>query len=335
MNKIKSVQVRKMAIRSTNAAAKFFLLLLMVTFIAFLLVLNSPNDPVESYIGRGVTEEERAVIEANWGLDKPPLERYAIWVKNVCKGDFGRSIVYGQPVKTVLSSRVSATFLLLGTAWVLSGIFGFLLGVVAGVFRGSWLDKLIKRFSLLLASAPVFWLGLLFIMLFSVKLKWFPMGLAAPVGVVAEEVTVGDRIYHLVLPAFTLGLTGISKIALHTREKMIDILNSDYMVFAKARGEGLWTSVRRHGVRNILLPAITLQFNSINELFSGSVLAEQVFSYPGLGNAATTAGLNGDANLLLAVTLVSSIIVFGGNLIAELLYGVLDPQIREGRRNVE
>lgn len=319
--------------RAFGSVGKFLLMMLAVTLTAFLLVLHSPNDPVESYVGRGVTSEERAVIEANWGLDRSPVERYLLWLKNIMHGDFGQSIVYGQPVKTVLASRVQATLMLLVTAWLLSGVLGFALGILAGVKRGTWIDRIIKNFSLLLASAPLFWMGLLFIMLFAVKLRWFPMGLAAPAGKLAQDVTAWDRIYHLILPAFTLGLTGISKIALHTREKMIDILNSEYMVFAKARGEKPRRIIWCHGVRNIILPAVTLQFNAINELFSGSILAEQVFSYPGLGNAATTAGLNGDANLLLAVALISSVIVFSGNLIADLLYGVFDPQIREGKRH--
>ena len=319
--------------RALLAAARFLLLLLAVTAVAFLLVVHSPNDPVESFVGAGVSLEQQAVIEENWGLNEPVWKRYVIWLEHVFHGDFGQSMAYRQPVATVLGSRVSLTLLLLCSAWLFSGVFGFLLGVISGVYRGSFADRLIRRFSLLMASAPVFWLGLLMIMLFAVRLRWFPMGLAAPAGKLAADVTIGDRIYHLILPAVTLGITGVSKMALHTREKMIDILDSEYMVFARARGEKLWTAIRRHGIRNILLPAVTIQFNSINELFSGSVLAEQVFSYPGLGNAAAIAGLNGDANLLLAVTLVSAIIVFFGNLVAEILYGILDPQIREGRQN--
>lgn len=315
------------------AAAKFLLLLLAVTAVAFFLVVHSPNDPVESFVGGGVSLEQRAVIEENWGLNEPAWKRYGLWLAHVLRGDFGQSLAYRQPVASVLASRVSLTLTLLVTAWIFSGLFGFILGIISGVFRGSPADRIIRRFSLLMASSPVFWLGLLMIMLFAVRLKWFPMGLAWPAGKLSADVTLGDRIHHLILPAVTLGITGVSKITLHTREKMIDILDSEYMVFARARGEGLWTAVRRHGIRNILLPAVTLQFNSINELFSGSVLAEQVFSYPGLGNAATNAGLNGDANLLLAVTLVSAVIVFFGNLTAEILYGVLDPQIREGRKD--
>ena len=133
-----------------------------------------------------------------------------------------------------------------------------------------------------------------------------------------------------VLPALVLSLVGVANIALHTREKLVDILESDYMKFARARGLSTWQAVRRHGLRNLALPALTLQFASISEIFGGSVLVEQVFSYPGLGQAAVTAGLGGDAALLAGIAVVSAALVFGGNLIADILYGVVDPRMRKG-----
>jgi peptide/nickel transport system permease protein len=151
-------------------------------------------------------------------------------------------------------------------------------------------------------------------------------------GVEASGVTVWDKIQHAILPALTLSITGISNIALHTREKMIEIMDSDYVLFARARGENTWSIVKNHGLRNVLLPAITLQFGSISEIFGGSVLVEQIFSYPGLGQAAVTAGTGSDVPLLLGITVISAAIVFGGNLIANVLYGIVDPRIRRGGR---
>ena len=139
------------------------------------------------------------------------------------------------------------------------------------------------------------------------------------------------RIRHLLLPALTLGLTGVANITLHTREKMIAIMESDYVLFARARGESSGYIVKGHALRNLVLPAITLQFGSISEIFGGSVLVEQVFSYPGLGQAAIDAGLGSDVSLLLAITVISTLFVFLGNLAANVLYGVIDPQIRRGR----
>ena len=150
-------------------------------------------------------------------------------------------------------------------------------------------------------------------------------------GKLAEDVTLTDRIYHLILPALTLSVLGISKITLYTRQKLIEIMNSDFILFAKARGESTRQLVLRHGLRNIALPAVTVQFAAFSELFGGIALAESVFSYPGIGSALTTAGLSGDVPLLLGIAVFSAIFVFAGNLIANLLYGMLDPRIKEGR----
>lgn len=148
----------------------------------------------------------------------------------------------------------------------------------------------------------------------------------------ADEVSLADRLYHAFLPACTLGLTGISSIAMHTREKVIEILESDYVLYARARGESGWRLIFRHGLRNLLLPVITLQFGSISEIFGGSVLVEQVFSYPGLGQAAVTAGLGSDIPLLMGITLISAVLVFAGNAAADGLYRLVDPRLRKGGR---
>ena len=198
-----------------------------------------------------------------------------------------------------------------------------------GMFRDKWPDKILKKICYLLSSVPTFWLGLLFLLVFAVQLGWFPIGFSSPIGVREEDVTLAQRLHHLFLPALTLSLMSFANIALHTRQKLIDILNSEYCLFACARGEGKWTILRRHGLRNILLPALTLQFTSFAELFGGSVMAENVFSYPGLGSAVSAAGLRCDVPLLLGVTLFSALFVCVGNMIANLLYGVIDPQIRE------
>lgn len=145
------------------------------------------------------------------------------------------------------------------------------------------------------------------LMVFAVKLHWFPIGFSVPIGMDAGAISIADRIRHAVLPAAALSITGISSIALHTREKLIEVMESDYVLFARARGESDWAILRRHGLRNILLPAMTLQFSSVSEIIGGSVLVEQVFSYPGLGQAAVTAGLGSDVPLLLGITVVTAV----------------------------
>ena len=306
-------------------------LLVAVVIVTFLLADASPIDPISAYVGSesAISEEQREAIARYWGLDQPPAGRLVSWLKALAQGDMGKSYYFQQPVTAVIGERFTQSLMLMGVAWVLSGIFGFLLGVIAAACRHNPIDKGIKTVCLLMSSSPPFWLGLLMMMVFAVKLGWFPLGLSAPIGKLASEVTIWERLHHLVLPAVTLSITGVSGIALHTRQKLIDILESDFMLFAQARGEGKWQAIRRHGFRNILLPAVTLQFAAISELFGGSVLAENVFSYTGLGQAAVLAGTHGDTPLLMGIALFSALFVFCGNMIANLLYPVIDPQIRE------
>ena len=275
-----------------------------------------------------MSQEQVERLEAYWGMDTPPLERYAEWLKGLLCGDMGTSLLYRQPVAAVIWQRLSSSLLLLLSAWIISGVLGLLLGVAAGVWRGRWPDKLIRGWCLLISSTPAFWLAILLLLVFSVWLGWLPAGLSVPIGMESSLVTAGDRLQHAILPAVTLSITGVSNIALHTREKMVDVMESDYVLFARARGESMSSIVWRHGLRGVSLPAITLQFGSVSEIIGGSVLVEQVFSYPGLGQAAVTAGLGSDLPLLMGIPLITSAIVFGGNLAADLLYGAVDPKIR-------
>lgn len=313
---------------------RMILLVIAVSIAAFTLMSMSPVDPLQANVGQAalgsMSQEQKEKLEAYWGVDEPPVQRYLAWAKDFFTGDFGVSLQYRQPVADVIAVKLSNSLILMITAWILSGIIGFILGVTAGVMRGRWPDKLIRGYCVVISSTPAFWLALLLLMIFGVWLKVLPIGLSVPIGLEAEGVTLLDRLRHAILPAVTLSITGVANIALHTREKMIDIMESDYVLFARARGESTWQIVRRHGLRNVLLPAITLQFASISEIFGGSVLVEQVFSYAGMGQAAVSAGLNSDMPLLMAITIVSALIVFGGNLIANILYGIVDPRIRRG-----
>lgn len=308
-------------------------LLLAVSLVAFILVSLSPVDPVQQYVlGAGnVSMEQRQAIAEYWGLNAPPVERYLNWLGALLRGDMGTSLLYRQPVSTVIAERFANTLALMATSWLFSGLMGFALGCIMGLRRGKWLDRILKKICLFLCSVPTFWLGLVFLLVFSVGLGWFPIGLSSPIGVNNADVSLWQRLYHLALPALTLSFLSFANVALHTRQKLADVLESDYVLFARARGESTFTIMKRHGFRNILLPAVTLQFGSLAELFGGSVLAESVFSYPGLGSAVAAAGLNSDVPLLLGITLFSTVFVFTGNLIANIIYGVVDPRIREER----
>ena len=310
---------------------RFVLLMLAVSFVVFALVSLSPIDPVQANVGQAayanMSEAKRAAFAQHWGADTPLLERYASWMGGLLQGDMGTSLRFNAPVSQVIAYRAGNSLLLMTVAWVVSGVLGFVLGVAAGVLRGSAIDKFVKGYCYILAATPSFWIGLILLTVFAVWLGWFPLGLSVPVGV-SGQVTLADTLSHLALPAITLSLVGVANIALHTREKTIDVMESDYVRFARVRGEGTASIVSHHVLRNVALPALTLQFASISEIFGGSVLVEQVFSYPGLGQAAVTAGVGSDVALLAGIALVSALLVFGGNTIANVLYGVIDPRMK-------
>jgi peptide/nickel transport system permease protein len=321
---------KKLAIFTTKKILKLICLMAVVSIASLWLVDQSPIDPVRIYIGAmSITPEQKAILEEYWGVNTPAHEKYLNWLGNVLKGDLGDSLIYRMPVSDVIKERFTASLALMASAWILSGVLGFVLGIVAGMKNGTWVDKIIKTYCYILLATPTFWLALVMMLVFSVHLGWFPVGLGVPIGVAAEEVTVLDRLKHLILPAIALGLLGVASIAMFTREKLIEVMSSDYVLFAKARGEKGFGLVLRHGVRNVALPAITLQFLGFSELFGGALLVEQVFSYPGLGRAAVEAGIRSDVPLLLGIVLISTLFVFVGNLIADIIYQFVDPRIRQ------
>jgi len=326
-NKVKHKKLLDFAGKKT---IKLISLLIMVCFASFWLIDQSPLDPVRAYIGEmAITPERAAQLEEYWGVNIPLHEKLFNWAGNVIKGDFGISLIHRIPVTDVIKERFTASLILMATSWIISGILGFTLGIIAGMKKGTWIDKIIKTYCYTLAATPTFWMALVLLMVFSVHLGWFPIGLSVPIGVAAEDVTFFDWLYRLILPALTLSLLGVAQIAMFTREKLIEVLSSDYVLFAKARGEKELNLVLRHGVRNVALPATTLQFLGFSELFGGAVLVEQVFSYPGIGQAAVAAGLRSDVPLLLGIVLVSAVFVFFGNTIADIIYEFVDPRIKQ------
>ncbi len=306
-------------------------LLITVSIISFYLVSLSPIDPIQAYVGAGVSvsPEQRENIGEAWGLNESPATKFKNWSSSILKGDFGISQIYRRPVIDIIKEKFVSSIALMGVAWLFSGIIGYLSGILMGLYKGSLFDKITKAFCILLLSTPSFWIGILLIMFFSSYLGWFPFALSVPIGEMSTNISLATKIHHMVLPALTLSIASFGQLALHTREKTILVLQSDYVLFAKARGDNNLEIIRDHGIRNTLLPFITIQFSSFGELFAGSILIEQIFSYPGLGQAAIEAGLRSDIPLLLGIAIFSSIFVFTGNTIANIIYGIVDPQIKE------
>lgn len=320
-----------MAKRIIKEIFLFLLLILAVSFISFLLLDLSPIDPIASFARArsvGLSPEDKQELIKVWGLDQPLIARYFSWLVNLVRGDLGISNIYGRKVIDIIGEGFSRSILLMAIAWIFQGIIGIWLGIVAGANQGKIKDKIIKAYAIVFASTPSFWVGILLIIVFSLKLKLFPSSMGSPVGVLREDITLADSLKHLVLPALTLVLVGVSNLILHTRSKVIDILNSDYVLYAKARGMKKGEILNKFAFKNLILPGLSLLFTSFSELFSGTVLVENVFNYPGIGGLTVEAGLRGDAPLLLGLVLFSTIFVYVGNRICDLLYLVIDPRLR-------
>ena len=310
-------------------AIRLLILLIVIAAISFIIVQISPIDPVKAYLGqRIVSQEQMRIIGEYWGTNLSLGERVLGWLQTLASGSMGFSLIYRVPVTEVILQKFTASLTLMIVSWVISGVVGFGLGIIAGAKEGSWADKAIKTYCYILQSTPTFWIGLVFLMFFAVYLGWFPIGLSVPIGQLSDTVTFWQWLYRLILPAITLSVIGIASLTMYTRDKLINVKRSDYFLFAQARGESFWGIIKNHGIRNILIPAISIQFLSFNELFGGTILVEQVFAYPGIGQATVAAGLRSDVPLLLGIVIVSTIFVFCGNLIADLIYKYVDPRLR-------
>lgn len=318
--------------RILSKTLKFISLLMAVSLLTFFLMEWSPLDPVTAYVGADsrVSAQQRAEIAEHWGLNEPPMARFTAWFKSMVSGDWGTSMIYRRPVLAVIGAKFKASLALLAIAWTLSGVMGFGLGLLAGVYEGKWPDRLIRLYCHMANATPTFWFGMVLILVFSVKLNWFPLALSVPIGIEASQVSLLQKLQHMILPALTLGILGVSSMCLHTREKVIEALQSPYVLYARAQGKSERFILRHHVLRNVMLPFITLQCLSFSELFGGAVFVEQVFSYPGLGKATVEAGLKGDLPLLMGIVLISLCFVFVGNTLADVLYTYIDPRLKEG-----
>ncbi|GGC78974.1 ABC transporter permease [Vreelandella lutescens] len=314
---------------------RLMLVLLCVAAVSFGLMMLSPIDPVDAYLGpqmAQVSPEQRALIAEQWGFDAPASVQFSHWLRHVLSGELGWSHIYNQPVSEVIQQRFQRSLALLFSAWLLALLLGMILGIAAGSKEGSWLDRFISGYAYVTASTPTFWLAMLALLLFSVTLGWTPTCCAGPAGVLRQEVDPLTRLHHLILPIATLALLGMATITLHTRAKMVAFMRSETALHAFAQGASRFDIAWRHGIRHASLPAITLAFASLGELFGGSLLIEQVFAYPGLGQATVAAGLRSDVPLLLAIALFTALFVSIGNLIADGLYHLADPRIAQGQR---
>ncbi len=326
------MKIRSNIISILKSLGLFLGFLVGVSFVAFCMLEVSPIDPVQAFVrsrGSALSADQEALLIAQWGLDKSFIERYVLWLSHVARGDLGISRIYQKPVGEVIWYAFSLSAPLIFIAWILQGVLAVYLGILGATHKGKKIDKCIVGYCTLMMSTPSFWLGFILILIFSLKLGLFPIGFSAPVGKLMENISLSDRIIYMILPLLTLVLTGISRVCLHTRAKTLEVLQSEYVAYAMSKGISRSKCIRTYAFKNILFPALMLQCASISEIFSGIVLVETVFNYPGLGEICVKAALSSDLPLLLGIVLFSAIFVYLGNRLADCVSKHIDKRMEE------
>lgn len=302
--------------------------LLGISVIVFLITRLSPGDPVRLYTfgALNITEEDIQALREHYGLNKPLYEQYGSWLLQVLQGDFGKSLQYNRPALPLLLERLPATLQLAFAALVLQLAIGVPLGVIAALKRGTWIDNVIRVFGVVGHAVPTFWLGLLMIIVFAVILRLMPSQGVLTVG--HDVWDIGDRIKHIVMPAFVLALAGIANYSRYLRTETLDVINQDYVRTAHAKGLPERTVVYVHALRNALIPMVTALGGILAALVSGALVVEQIFTWPGVGQFTYAAARSKDYPVIMAGVMVASTLLVLSYLLRDIMYAVVDPRIK-------
>ena len=301
-------------------------LLVGVTVLSFVLLKSTPGGPMSIYRERAdVTREDVSRLRRQLGLDDPVPVQYARWVANLVRGDWGDSLVTNERVVDRIGQRLPATLFLMGTAFALTLIVAIPVGVLAAVRQYSWFDYLATGVAFAGLSMPVFWFGLLMILLFSVHLGWLPTSGIATIGTDFDPV---DRLRHLVMPASVLALVFAGGYTRYLRSSMLEVIRQDFVRTARAKGLRERFVIVGHALRNALIPVVTLLAIDVPELFTGAVVTESIFAWPGMGRLYLESLARLDYSVLMAILTVSAVLIILSNLLADVVYAYLDPRIR-------
>lgn len=320
--------------------------MLGVSVITFTISHVIPADPVAAALGDHATDAQIEQFRAEYGLDKPVAEQYLIYMTGLLRGDLGTSIRTRRSVSADLRDFFPATLELSLAALLVSLLIGIPAGVWSSVMRNRLPDHLMRVFSLVGGSLPIFWLGLVLIGIFYNQLGWLPVGGRIDQFITPPETVTGlylvdslltgntaalqSALLHLILPAFTLGYYSTAVIARMMRSSMLEVLNQDYMRTARAKGLRERVVITRHALRNALIPTLTIIGVTFGSLLSGAVLTETIFTWPGLGRYATASAINLDFPAVMGVTLLAAIVYTLANLAVDVSYHLLDPRIQNG-----
>jgi peptide/nickel transport system permease protein len=305
--------------------AGMLVVLAVMSFLIYALIGLMPGDPIDLMISADprLTSDDIARLKSLYGLDRPLLARYAAWAGAALGGDFGYSRLFAQPTITALLGPLGNTAALMGASFVLGLALAFPLGIAAARRPGSAADRLVNLFCFAGVSVPPFWLALLLILLFAVTLNWLPAGGVATVG----DGGLADRARHLALPVATLTIASLAGYARFLRAALIEAMRQDYIRTARAKGNSERRVLLAHALRNALNPVVTVVALSFGSLFSGALITETMFAYPGMGKLIYDAVMGNDYNLALAALLFATLVTLVANLAADVAYAGLDPRI--------
>jgi peptide/nickel transport system permease protein len=306
-------------------------LLIGISFMVFALLNLVPGSPIDQFeFNPNVTPADKERIERNLGLDDPWYERYFIWLGNTLQGNLGNSLINYTPVWYQLKNALPNTLILAGTSLVIAIGFSIPLGVLSAVKRNSLFDRVVVVVTTALNSVPSIWLGLLAVILFSVKFQEWGLP-SLPTGGVADLRGGGgfwDRVEHLIMPAMVVALVSLAGWTRYIRGSMLEVIRQDYVRTAEAKGLRTRVVLMSHAFRNALLPLITLVGLTIPDIFGGSLIIENVFAYPGIGRLTVNSLQQNDYSIAMACVMMFAVLTLIGNLIADVLYGVMDPRVR-------
>lgn len=307
------------------------LLLVVLSYLCFNLMALMPGDPVELLISSNpkITAEDVARLREFYGLDQPTYVRYQRWVSTILHGDLGYSRTYRIPVAEMLAPSLKYTFILSMASLSLSLLIAIPLGIYCALKPNSKFDYIVNLLSFAGISAPSFWLGIVLIIIFSVKLGWLPAGGYQTTGITYENIfqEITDKAKYLVLPVLSLSIQSIGRFSRFTRSAMLEAMRNDYIRTARAKGLSESTVVWKHGFRNALIPVITIVTLSLSSVFSGALITETFFAYPGAGRLIYTSIIGNDFNVAMVSFIISIAMVLFMSLVADILYGVADPRI--------
>ncbi|HYP85469.1 ABC transporter permease [Variovorax sp.] len=308
-------------------------LVIAVVVLNFVLVHAAPGDPVETIAGAsgGMSQELKDELRVQYGLDKPVTTQLAVYLGKVAQGDLGQSYYFNLPVSGLILERLPATLLLVFTAVLGAFVVGTALGVLSARKPNGLLSQLITVGSLVGFAAPVFWIGILLMILFASVLPWFPVSGMRAADAVTDRGSLADILdvlHHLVLPALTLGIIYLAQYSRLARASTLDVLGSDYIRTARAKGLAERVVLYKHALRNAVLPVVTVLGLQFGNVLAGAVLVETVFNWPGLGRLAFDSVLRRDYPTILGVLLLSAVVVVIMNQVTDMVYRLVDPRIR-------